>query len=70
MVTSYLALVLTEGSLTRWTEDGQSALVGSVENLTCTWMEYSGLRHYTACPWDRTYAFFPSDFILYQPVLC
>jgi len=37
MVTNYLALVLSEGSLTRWTEDGQleSSLVGSVENSTC-----------------------------------
>jgi len=30
IVTNYLALVLTEGSLTRWTEDGQSSLVGSL----------------------------------------
>ena len=29
MVTNYLTLVLTEGSLTRWTEDGHSSLVGS-----------------------------------------
>jgi len=32
MVTNYLALVLAEGGLTRWTEVGQSSLVGSVEN--------------------------------------
>jgi len=32
MVTSYLARVLVEGSLTRGTEDGLSSLVGSVEN--------------------------------------
>jgi len=34
MVTNYLAPVLIEGSLTRWTEDGHSSLVGSVENST------------------------------------
>jgi len=43
MVTNYLALVLTEGSLTRGTEDGQSSLVGSVENSTRNCMLYSGL---------------------------
>jgi len=43
MVTSYLAPVLIEGSLTRWTEDGHSSLVGSVENSTCPCMSYSGL---------------------------
>jgi len=43
MVTNYLALVLTAGSLTHWTEDGQSSLVGSVENSTRTSMLYSGL---------------------------
>ena len=43
MVTNYLALVLTDGSLTGWTEDGQSSLVGSVENSTCNCMLYSGL---------------------------
>jgi len=43
MVTNYLASVLTEGSLTRWTEDGQSSLVGSVENSTRHTMSYSGL---------------------------
>jgi len=43
MVTSYLALVLVEGSLTRWTEDEQSSLVGSVENAPCNRMVYSGL---------------------------
>ena len=30
MGTNYLALVLTKGSLTHWTEDVQSSLVGSV----------------------------------------
>jgi len=34
MVMNYLAPVLIEGSLTRWTEDGHSSLVGSVENST------------------------------------
>jgi len=43
MVTNYLAPVLTEGSLTRWTEDGHSSLVGSVENATRDRMSYSGL---------------------------
>jgi len=43
MVTNYLAIVLTEGSLTRWTEDGHSSLVGSVENSTGDCMSYSGL---------------------------
>jgi len=43
MTTNYLALVLVEGSLTRWTEDGQSSLVGSVENSTCNCMLSSGL---------------------------
>jgi len=42
MVTNYLALVLVEGSLTRWTEDGQSSLVGSVKNATCNCMLYFG----------------------------
>jgi len=43
MVTNYLAPVLTEGSLTRWTEDGHSSLVGSLENLTPNCMLYCGL---------------------------
>ena len=43
MTTNYLALVLVEGSLTPWTEDGQSSLVGSVENSTCNCMLYSAL---------------------------
>jgi len=43
MVTNYLALVLAEGGLTRWTEDGQSSFVGSVENSTRDCMLYSGL---------------------------
>jgi len=44
MGTNYLALVLAAGSVTRWTEDGQSSLVGSVENSTDNCMLYSGLR--------------------------
>jgi len=43
MVTNYLAHVLTEGSLTCWTEDGHSSLVGSVENSTRECMSNSGL---------------------------
>jgi len=43
MVTNYLASLLTEGSLTRWTEDGDSLLVGSVENLARNCMSYSRL---------------------------
>ena len=43
MITNYFAPVLNEGSLTRWTEDGDSSLVGSVENSTCNCMLYSGL---------------------------
>jgi len=43
MVTNYLALVVNEGSLTRWTGDGHSSLVGSVENSTCNRILYSGL---------------------------
>jgi len=43
MVTNYLAPVLTEGSLTRWTEEGHSSLVGSIENSTPDCMLYSGL---------------------------
>jgi len=43
MVMNYLALVLAEGSLTGWTEDGLSSLVGSVENSTCNRILYSGL---------------------------
>ena len=43
MVTNYLALMLTEGSLTRWTEEGHSSLVGSVENSVCNCIWYSGL---------------------------
>jgi len=35
MTTNYLALVLYAGSLTRHTEDGDSSLVGSVENMSC-----------------------------------
>ena len=42
MITNYLAPVLTQGSLTPWTEDGQSSLVGSVENSTCARMSSSG----------------------------
>ena len=43
MVTNYLALVLTERCLTRWTEDGHSSMVGSVENSVCDWISYSCL---------------------------
>jgi len=43
MVTNYLALVFVKGSLTRWTEDGHSSLVGFVENLVCDCISYSGL---------------------------
>jgi len=43
MITNYLAPVLIEGSLTRWTEEGHSSLVGYVENLTCDCMSYSDL---------------------------
>jgi len=43
MVTNYLAPVLSNGSLTRWTEDGHSSLVGSIENSTCDCMLHSGL---------------------------
>jgi len=43
MVTNYLAPVVTKGSLTRVTEDGQGSLVGSVENSTCKRIWYSGL---------------------------
>jgi len=70
MVTNYLAPVLSEGTLTRWTEDGQSSLVGSVQNSTCNCMLKSCLRDYTTCPQDRTNGLFPSDSIFYQPVLC
>ena len=35
MVTKYLALVLSKDTLTRWTADGKSSLVGSVENSSC-----------------------------------
>jgi len=70
MVTNYLAPMFTGASLTRWTEDSQSSLVGSVENLTRNCMLYSSLRHYMTCPRDRTSQFPLSDSILYQPVLC
>jgi len=43
IVTNCLAPMLTAGSLTRWIEDGQSSLVGSVKNSTCNRMPYSGL---------------------------
>jgi len=43
MVMNYLALVFLKGSLTRWTEDGQSSLVGSVEDSACNCMLYCGL---------------------------
>jgi len=43
MVTSDLAPVLIKGSLTHWTEDGHSSLVGAVKNSTWDCMSYSGL---------------------------
>jgi len=43
VVMNYLALVVVEGSLTRWTKDGHSALVGSVENSGCNCISYSCL---------------------------
>jgi len=43
MFTSYLALVFVVSSLSRRTEEGQSSLVGSVENSTGNHMLYSGL---------------------------
>jgi len=70
MVMNYLAIVVTEGSITRWTEDGQSSLVCSVKNSTCDRISYSGLQHYMTCHRDRTNRFFPSHPILSQHVLC
>ena len=46
MVTNYLAPVLSQGSLTPWTEDGQSSLVGSVKNSVSNYISYSGLPYY------------------------
>jgi len=43
VVTNFHAPELTAGSLTRWTEDGRSSLVGSVANSTRDCMSYSGL---------------------------
>jgi len=43
MVTSYLSFMFVERSVTRRTEDGQSSVVGSVENSTCHCMVYTGL---------------------------
>jgi len=43
MVTNYLAPILSQGSLTPWTEVGQSSLVGSVENLASNRIPYSVL---------------------------
>jgi len=43
MITNYLALALYGCSLTRCTEDGHSALVGSVENLVCDGISFSCL---------------------------
>ena len=43
MVTNCLAPVLTEGSLTSGTEDGQSSLVGSVEHSASNRTSDSGL---------------------------
>jgi len=70
MVTNYLAPVLTEGSLTRWAEDGRSCLVGCVANSTCNCISFLVLRYCMTCPRDRTNRFSLLDFILYQPVVC
>jgi len=43
MIANYLAHVLYKGSLTRLTQDVHSSLVGSVKNLSCDRMTYSGL---------------------------
>jgi len=43
MTMNYLAPMLHGGSLTRQREDGYCYLVGSVENLVCALMSYSGL---------------------------
>jgi len=42
-VTNYLASGVSGCSLTRWTEDGHSSLVGFVKNLACSRMSYSNL---------------------------
>ena len=52
MVTKYLATVLTEGSLTRWTEDGHSSLLGSVQNSTRDCISYSGLPALHDLSWE------------------
>jgi len=70
MVTNYLTLVLVDSSLTRWTEDGQSSLVGSVENSTCSCMLYAGLPALHDLSTGSTYRLFPSDSSFYQFVLC
>ena len=53
MITNYVASMPTNGSLSRWSEDGQSALIGSVENSSCNRMPYSGLPalHYLSSGW-------------------
>jgi len=43
MITNYLAPVVTKGSLKRGAADGQSSLLGSVENSSCNRILYSGL---------------------------
>jgi len=43
MVPNYHALVLTDSSLPRWTEDGQSSWFSSVRNLTGIRLAYSRL---------------------------
>jgi len=50
MVANYLALVVTEGILTRWAEDGQNAFVGLVDNSTCRLITDSGLLALHALP--------------------
>jgi len=72
MITNYLAPVLTQGSLTCWTEEGQSSLVWLVPSRIRHASAYRILvfRDYTTCPRDRTYRLFPSGSIFYQLVLC
>jgi len=51
MVTNYLTPVLTEGSLTRWTEDGQANLLWLVPSriLHATAYRILVFRNYTSC---------------------
>jgi len=70
MVTNYLTLVFTEGSLTGWTEDGQSPLLVPSRIQPATAGCILVFWHYTTWTRDRTYMLFPSDSIFYQLVLC